>query len=74
MGKKKFADDHDSNYEAKPAAEGEDKDLNCIDCKATFVFSAGEQKFFQEKGFTPPKRCKSCRAEKREKREKDLPG
>lgn len=25
------------------------------------MFSVGEQKFFAEKGFTPPSRCKPCR-------------
>lgn len=69
MGKKKFADDHDTNYEAPAAGAGEDKTLACIDCKGNFVFSAGEQKFFQEKGFTPPKRCKDCRLRKRQEKE-----
>lgn len=68
MGKKKFAEDHDSNYEA-PAATGGDKTLSCMDCKADFLFSEGEQKFFTEKGFTPPKRCKDCRRKKREEKE-----
>lgn len=36
--------------------------LRCADCGVIFPFTAGEQKFFRDKGFTPPKRCKSCRA------------
>ena len=40
----------------------QDKSIQCSDCKATFTFSAGEQEFFQSKGFTnEPKRCPSCR-------------
>lgn len=40
----------------------EDKTLVCRDCGAEFVFTAGEQEFYAEKGFTnEPQRCKSCR-------------
>lgn len=40
----------------------EDKTLVCKDCGNEFVFSAGEQEFYAEKGLTnEPKRCKSCR-------------
>ncbi len=38
-----------------------DRLLDCEDCKGPFVFDAGEQKFFKEKGFTDPKRCPKCR-------------
>lgn len=40
----------------------EDKTLICKDCGAEFTFTAGEQEFYAEKGFTnEPKRCKNCR-------------
>jgi hypothetical protein len=39
-----------------------DKKLKCDDCFEEFTYSAGEQKFFFEKGFSEPKRCKLCRA------------
>ena len=40
----------------------EDKTLVCKDCGAEFVFSAGEQEFYAEKGFqNEPTRCRSCR-------------
>jgi len=40
----------------------EDKTLNCRDCGNDFVFSAGEQQFYAEKGFTnEPRRCPECR-------------
>ena len=40
----------------------EDKTLVCKECGAEFVFSAGEQEFYAEKGFqNEPQRCKSCR-------------
>ena len=44
----------------------EDKILTCRDCGKEFVFSASEQEFFAEKGFTnDPGRCPSCRAAKK---------
>ena len=46
--------------------EIQDKSLTCSDCGDAFVFTAGEQKFFQEKGFGhEPRRCKDCRSRKK---------
>ena len=40
----------------------EDKTLICKDCGKEFVFTAGEQEFYAEKGFqNEPQRCKECR-------------
>ncbi len=40
----------------------EDKNLTCKDCGNEFVFTAGEQEFYAEKGFVnEPQRCKPCR-------------
>ncbi len=40
----------------------EDKVLICKDCNNEFVFTAGEQEFYAEKGFeNEPQRCKACR-------------
>jgi CxxC-x17-CxxC domain-containing protein len=39
-----------------------DKTLTCRDCGEDFVFTAGEQEFYAEKGFTnEPTRCPNCR-------------
>lgn len=39
-----------------------DKTLKCKDCGADFIFTAGEQQFYAEKGFeNEPQRCKACR-------------
>lgn len=39
-----------------------DKTLVCKDCNQEFVFTASEQDFYAEKGFTnEPGRCPSCR-------------
>ena len=39
----------------------QDKELTCKDCGQSFTFTAGEQEFFQTRGFSEPIRCKSCR-------------
>ncbi|MCD7871925.1 MAG: zinc-ribbon domain containing protein [Clostridiales bacterium] len=40
----------------------EDKTLICKDCGKEFIFTAGEQEFYAEKGFeNEPIRCKECR-------------
>lgn len=40
----------------------EDKTLKCKECGAEFVFTAGEQEFYESKGFVnEPQRCKACR-------------
>ena len=45
----------------------EDKTLSCRDCGAEFIFSASEQEFFAEKGFTnEPGRCPACRAARKQ--------
>ena len=43
-----------------------DKTLVCVECGSEFIFTAGEQEFFQARGFgNEPKRCRSCRAVRR---------
>jgi CxxC-x17-CxxC domain-containing protein len=39
----------------------EDKTIDCVECGASFVFTAGEQEFHQSRGFSDPRRCPSCR-------------
>ena len=39
-----------------------DKSLNCKECGSEFIFTAGEQEFYAERGFVnEPQRCKACR-------------
>ena len=48
--------------------EFEDKTLVCQDCGNEFVFTAGEQEFYKEKGLdNEPKRCKDCRNRRKAK-------
>lgn len=40
----------------------QDKTLKCKECGEDFIFTAGEQEFYAEKGFqNEPQRCKKCR-------------
>lgn len=40
-----------------------DKQLTCRDCGQPFLFTAGEQEFYANKGLmNEPTRCQSCRA------------
>jgi CxxC-x17-CxxC domain-containing protein len=40
-----------------------DKTLTCRDCGINFTFTAGEQEFYAQKGFTnEPGRCPECRS------------
>jgi CxxC-x17-CxxC domain-containing protein len=39
-----------------------DKTLTCKECGGEFIFTAGEQEFYAERGFVnEPQRCKGCR-------------
>jgi CxxC-x17-CxxC domain-containing protein len=49
-----------------------DKTLTCADCGTSFTFSADDQAYHQEKGYTnEPRRCPSCRTAKRAERNGD---
>lgn len=55
---------------ASPANESEftEQSILCIDCKNEFIWTAGEQAFFRDKGLkNPPKRCKECKQAKNER-------
>lgn len=44
----------------------QDKTLTCNNCSQQFIWSAGEQEFYQQRGLqNPPGRCKDCRAARR---------
>ena len=56
-----------SAADAAPLAkEYDDITLNCRDCNAEFVFTAGEQEFYQSKGWeNQPTRCTECKNAKK---------
>ena len=44
----------------------EDIKIICKDCGEEFLFTVGEQNFYEEKGFqNKPVRCKACRDKKK---------
>lgn len=47
-----------------------DRTINCLDCGTEFSFTAGEQEFYAQRGFTEaPKRCPGCRAARKQQRQ-----
>ena len=47
----------------------QERDLTCVECNQTFVFSADDQQYHADKGYTnEPKRCPSCRQARRSSR------
>ncbi len=52
----------------------QDKTLKCKDCGREFVWTVGEQEFYQEKGFTnEPTRCPECRKANKANRQQRRP-
>lgn len=46
-----------------PSGNFTDQNMTCKDCGTQFTWTAGEQQFYADKGFTnPPTRCVDCRA------------
>lgn len=44
-----------------------DKTLTCAECGKSFVFTTGEQEFYQSKGLqNEPKRCPECRVNRKQ--------
>ena len=46
-------------------ANFQDKQLICVDCEATFIFSKGERYYYASKGLVEPKRCPECRLKRK---------
>ena len=51
-----------------------DKVIECVECGRTFIWSCGEQRYYKERGLSPPKRCKECRARRRRERDSRMRG
>ncbi|MDA1256375.1 MAG: zinc-ribbon domain containing protein [Chloroflexi bacterium] len=43
----------------------QDRDIRCAECGQDFAFSADDQQYHSERGYSDPKRCPSCRAARR---------
>ncbi len=44
-----------------------DQIIDCVECGRQFVWTYGEQRYYRERGLSPPKRCENCRARRRER-------
>lgn len=53
-GYKLFVDEYEENI------------ITCKDCGKSFEFTLNEQRFYEEKGFTSPVRCKVCRDKRKQ--------
>lgn len=54
--------------EMSPHGEYQDQAIRCVDCNENFIWTAGEQVFFHDKGLkNEPKRCKPCKQAKNER-------
>lgn len=45
-----------------------DRTLTCRDCGQEFTFTAGEQDFYTQRGFSDPQRCPECRNARKQQR------
>ena len=47
----------------------QDRNLTCVECNQSFVFTADDQQYHSDKGYTnEPKRCPACRQARRSSR------
>lgn len=54
--------------ETSAHSEYQDRPIKCVDCNENFIWTAGEQVFFHDKGLkNEPKRCKPCKQAKNER-------
>ena len=51
-----------SRNESRSGGLFNDRTLTCADCGQEFTFTANEQRFYSDRGFSDPRRCASCRA------------
>lgn len=48
-----------------------ERTIVCKECGATFTISDNEAKWYEEKGFEVPKRCKDCRKSRRRNKSRE---
>lgn len=63
----KFFDTEDKNSKFCPKCREKTEVLKCKECGEEFEISDNERNNFLSKGFSLPKRCRSCRHKNREK-------
>ncbi|MCX6003509.1 MAG: zinc-ribbon domain containing protein [Chloroflexi bacterium] len=45
--------------------EFQDQKIVCVDCHCAFVFTPGEQAYYQSRLLSHPRRCPACRKKRR---------
>ena len=59
-------------HTGKATMSYQDRTLTCVECGQSFIFTADDQSYHAEKGYTnEPKRCNSCRQARRATRSSD---
>ncbi len=65
---KNFIEFNKETFGESEDPEFDDKEILCVDCNKSFIWTVGEQIFFRDKGLqNPPKRCKTCKQAKNER-------
>src|SRR5213083_1290493 len=65
---KMIAESNGAGSQSQTPSEFQDRKIKCLDCGDDFVWTAGEQTFFHDKGLkNEPKRCKGCKQAKNER-------
>ncbi len=52
--------------------ELKDEARTCRYCTNLYIWSAGEQQYYNERVLNPPERCPECRAKKRQMRREEM--
>lgn len=67
-----MSDEGDVQVQSDAGASGDKQDIPilCRDCSKEFMFTVGEQEFYEQKGFdNQPNRCVECRKAKKQHRD-----
>jgi uncharacterized membrane protein YsdA (DUF1294 family) len=51
-----------------------DEIIECVECGRTFVWSSGEQRYYEEHRLVRPKHCPTCRSRRRSQRDSGMRG
>lgn len=46
-------------------SDDQDQTLTCSDCGMQFTFTERDQQYYKERGFVPPRRCRTCREKRK---------
>ena len=68
VGETTMSDSQPQETRTDLSSEFQDRSITCVDCSEPFIWTAGEQVFFHDKGLqNEPKRCKPCKQAKNDR-------